>query len=253
MSFGNYDHERRYRRRVWGAIIRIGFYLSTLVVVGIFAYQTGIEQIETREGNLRERIEDLDAENRTLTDTALALEAQARTAEREFAALQEAYARDVPTGDRLRLLELVSRRLEDGVGLDRLAFYINAASAPQACSEPTTRRFILPTPAYSGANTSVAFADGRITITGDGQNATTDSGGILGWFDPAQPVSITFTRVGGEAESIEGMLPIHHSLVMDEAEYRFTITEGDRSLVNVTGDRCDLLVAGADGQGGDGG
>ncbi|MEQ9815004.1 MAG: hypothetical protein RLO50_19665 [Azospirillaceae bacterium] len=248
MSYGLYDYDRRYRRRIWGAIIRIGFYLITIGVAAIFAYQIGVEQMETREDRFAARIIELSDENEALTNQVVQLQAETQTAVAQAAELRAAYDRDVPTGIRRELGELVQSRLDDGVSPDRLAFYIRVAREPVDCSEPVTRRFILPTPAYSGANTSVAFADGRITVTGRGENATNEAGGALGWFDPAQQVTINFTLIGGEVSSVEGLLPLHHSIVLEGQEHRFTVVEGDQSLVNVTGDTCELLAsAGEDG------
>ena len=45
--------------------------------------------------------------------------------------------------------------------------------------------------------------------------------GRSAWYDPAQPVTIAFTRIGGEREEIQGVLPLHHSMVLDDAEWRF--------------------------------
>jgi hypothetical protein len=241
MSFG-YDHDNRRRRQAWGVIVKIGFYLSTLGVVGIFAYQTGVEQIEERENRLRARIDTLESENVTLTDSALTLDAQARQAEMRYAELEQAYMRDVPTGPRRQLLELITERLEEGLAPERLAFFISAADEPEGCTEAETRRFILPTAVYDGPNTSVGFAEGRITVTGFGQNAQSESGQDLSWFDPAQPVEISFTQIGGDEERVSGLLPLHHSFAMERMEYRFTVRAGEeQSLVYVTADACPLL------------
>ena len=65
---------------------------------------------------------------------------------------------------------------------------------------PTAKRFILPTPgSMTARNTSVGFADGQRSPSPDADdNAVSESGGPLGWYDPDQPVTIAFTRIGGE-------------------------------------------------------
>ena len=71
-----------------------------------------------------------------------------------------------------------------------------------------------------------------------GQSATSASGQPEGWYDPAKPVVLKFSHLGGESSEVTGMLPLHHSMLVGDSEYRFTATAGDRGFINVTADRC---------------
>jgi len=50
---------------------------------------------------------------------------------------------------------------------------------------------------------------------------------------------VHFSRLGGETSKATAKLPLHHSVVLGDHEYRFTVTAGNsRGFVNVTADRC---------------
>ncbi|MGM0422112.1 MAG: hypothetical protein ACQEQL_03330, partial [Pseudomonadota bacterium] len=66
-----------------------------------------------------------------------------------------------------------------------------------------------------------------------------NSGNPESWYDPGKPVEVSFTRVGGKEVVKEGLLPIHHSMVIGDKEHRFTIAKGERSFIDVTSDSCD--------------
>ena len=57
-------------------------------------------------------------------------------------------------------------------------------------------------------------------------------------FDPAKPVTVFFTRLGGETTSTVGVLPLHHAVVVGDLEYRFSVVAGSRSFAEVTGQSC---------------
>ena len=238
MSLGLYDSRRRRRRRIWRTALRIGFYMALLTVVAVQAFRFGVEHSQGQVEQLNARVAALQEANATLEQDAIQLEAAARTAQVRYRDLLERYDREVPTGLERDLVGLVAQRLADGVPPERLAFYIRSATAARDCTEPSTRRFIMPTPVYQGPNTSIAFADGRITVTGMGQSAHGPDGAPLGWFDPAEDVTVAFTLIGGEQSSTTGPLPLHHSVVLGSEEHRFTIVAGERAMVNVTADRC---------------
>lgn len=242
MVLNIYETTRRRRRRAWGGVIRIGLYLIFVLAVGAFAYQTAIEQVEGREATLNDRIAELEEQNRSLSENAAVLRSDAAEAQTRFAALSARYEREVPTGVARDLLGLLAGKLEDGVAPDRLAMMIEAASLPTTCSPAETRRFIVTTPLYDGPHTSVRFADGRITVTAEGPNAESDNGASYAWYDPARPITVTFTLVGGEETQATGTLPLHHSVVLANEEHRFSVVEGERSFIEVTGDHCSLSL-----------
>lgn len=214
--------------------------LALLAAAGVYAYNTGstlarqeVVRLNEEIASLKTTIDDMAAQNAQL---AAEVE-QARLRERQW---QTRYEEEVPTGKPRELMTLVERRLADGVPPDRLAFVIGAAESERVCDEqPVTKRFVVPTPIYRGPSDSVGFADSAITVTALGQPALNEAGNPEAWYDPAQPITLRFTQLGGKSSEVTGVLPLHHSVIMGDDEYRFTVVAGQRSFVNVTGDRCD--------------
>lgn len=241
MTLGLRDSRNRRRRRFWIGMGKFLLVLGGIGALGFYAYNTGSTLAEHDVTVLREEITQLTATNDSLIGENDDLKADLAAAKREAGEWQGRYQREVPTGEIKRLTDLVVEKAQGGVPLDRLAFLIGAAGNAEACdNQPVTKRFIVPTPLYSGANSWVGFADSTITVTALGESAVNANGQTEGWFDPAAPVTVKFTQIGGEAAEIEGKLPLHHSLQAGDSEYRFSITEGDRGFMNVTADRCNF-------------
>src|SRR3546814_7294423 len=137
------------------------------------------------------------------------------------------------------MMTLVQEKLKAGADEERLAFLVAAADKPRSCDgEPETKRFIVTTELQSGgANDAVSFGDRAITVTAVGAPARNASGDLEAWFDPQQPVTVTFTQLGGKTVSAEGTLPLHRSVVAGDSEYRFTALPGARGFLTVTADR----------------
>ncbi len=239
MSFGYWEHDRRRRRQqiIWGWA-KFLFYVGLLVISALFAYQLGVEQWRQREEARRQEIESLARERAELQQNILSLQQAIATARLRAERAEQRYAEDVPTGPLQQVLELVAQRLSDGVSFERLSFVIAQASNQRNCDAAETKRFLIQTPLYQGSNTSVAFLDGTITVTGSGESATSNDGKAEAWFAPDKPVILRFTVIGGEQSVAEGVLPLHNSIVMNNTEHRFTITSGGRGFVSIAGDRC---------------
>ena len=124
MSLGLYDYERRRRRRVFGRFLRYGFYLGLIGVAAVFAYQTGIEQMEGREARLAEQIDTLSTTIERLERDRAEWQTTASDSDRRYRDLAARFEREVPRGQRRVLASLVSDRLDEGVDAERLAFYI---------------------------------------------------------------------------------------------------------------------------------
>lgn len=240
MSLGLQEtRQRRRRARRW-AIFKWLVILAALGAAFYFAYETArqlarieVEQLEEQVTELQSR---LDQSAQEKSELRAALEETRQSLDN----WQQRYRAEVPEGEPAELLALVRNRLDQGIEPERLAFVIRKASADRSCDAgPVTKRFIVQTPLSSGAGASVSFADGRITVSAQGQSATNAQGQPEAWYDPAQPLDITFARLGGESESVEGQLPVHYSVVIGESEHRFTLTEGDnRAFARVTWERC---------------
>jgi hypothetical protein len=86
---------------------------------------------------------------------------------------------------------------------------------------------------------SATFADGRIAVSGAGEYATDENGYPVAWFDPAKEVALSFATIGGQQETVSGLLPVYHNVLVGGDQYRFAVTEGPSDFAIVTVERCD--------------
>jgi hypothetical protein len=238
MGLGLYDPERRYRRRVWGTIIRVFFSITVLLVAAGFAYQIGVERTKGQITTLQGQVTSLTQAKGGLEQERIQLQAAAQTAQIQYRELTARFEREVPTGTYRELADKVAQRLHDGLDPQRLAFYIDQASAARDCKTGESKRFILPTQNAVGSNSSVAFANNTIAVTGRGEGTVDESGKAQAAYDPAKPITVNFRGIDGKQVSATGMLPLFQSLVVGEKEYRFSLIEGERSFVRVTSEVC---------------
>ena len=231
----------RYRRRThfwrglfrWLVVLALGFAGGLLAerYGSISAGKSAVE-LEAERAQLAQTVTEFEGENAQLLRAAEADAARIAETERR-------YERDVPPTEARDLLDRVRERLDAGVEESRLAFVIGAARNERDCAEaPVTRRFIVQTPIYDGPNDSVSFAENTITVTAEGRSAANEAGNPEAWFDPAHPITVSFTGIGGESSGVSGILPLHYSLVRGGTEYRFTVVTGDRAFVEVTAEGC---------------
>ncbi len=208
--------------------------------LGLAAYQSGrtlsergLRQAQDKISSLMRMVNTLERQNKELGTIA-------ESARKHEAELQRRYKTDVPKGERKILLTLVDEQLEKGAKADRLHFLISAASHQEKCDgEPVTKRFIVRTPLYDGANASVGFANDALTVTAEGESALDAQGRVLAWFDPSKPITLKVAQLGEGPKPLSGTLPMHHAVVVNGSEYRFSVVMGDRQgFVNVTADRC---------------
>lgn len=236
-----YDRRlRRQRRQFWVGVVKWSLALGLIVAAGVVAYRSGSTLAQVEVDKLRREIVDLSDSVAALEDENAKLEGRVKADETRLREWQERYERDVPTGENKAVFALVQEKLGAGVDLERLKFLIDSAENERSCDEtPVTKRFILRTPLYTGANDSVGFAQSSITVTGDGEAAVNAAGKQEQWYDPAKPINIRFTHIGGKNSEVSGTLPLHHAVVFGDHEYRFTIVAGSRGFVSISGDRCD--------------
>ncbi len=228
------------RARRWILVKRL-LLLAAVVAVGVFAYETGASRTQFRIERMEERLAAQDADIARLEAEKAELDRRRLAAVQNEKSLQARYDRDVPTGARKALYEVLVERMNAGLDEDRIAFLLREADPEPDCDpEPVTRRFVLATPLHDGANTSAQFAKGAITVTGEGATELTEAGLRQAWFDPAAPVTLRFTAIGGDAAEAQGKLPLDHSMRLAGNEYRFAARAGDRSFVRVTALRCDF-------------
>ncbi len=232
-----FGRRRTIRWKVVSAILVLGL----LLAAGLFAYETGsiaaqhpVTRLEKRVAALNQNLEALQQQNAELT-------ANAQAAQQREAEWQARYQQEVPNGQSKELFELVRDRLASGVEARRLAFVIEATGNLDSCDPKSkTKRFFVQTPIYQGANDAVSFARDTITVTAEGPNAVNAMGNAEGWFDPAKPIKVRFTQLGGRVSEASGPLPLHHAIVAGGSEYRFTVLPGPRGFVKITGKRCNF-------------
>jgi hypothetical protein len=240
MSFWIQEERSDRRRRRRRGLIRWLLGLSLVGVLGYYGYEAGNMFAESK-------LDGFDAEIARLEDTIAGLEnslAESRIAfkaERRISREWERRYRENVLDQRMKgMLALVRAKLDAGIDDERLAFLINSAANPRVCDgNAKTKRFLVRTPLFKGANDSVGFHTNTITVTALGESAVNQTGQREGWYDPAKPMTMRFTHIGGEATEKEGKLPLHHSLVAGDDEFRFSAVPGAQGFVKVTGDRCD--------------
>jgi len=237
MTMGLYETRLRRRRRIRWAAVR--WILSGAVVVGAaaFAYQIGSSQEQHQLTGLRTQVEDLSIRLGTLQEQNTKLQAGTMVVEKRLRDAQK----EIPNGPVADLLTRVQEKLDAGVDIERLRFLVNAAATTPRCSgQPASKRFMVQTPLFAGANDSVSFADGVITVTASGESAVNAEGKVEAWFDPAQPVKLMLTMIGGRVAEVSGKLPVYTSVVVGDSEHRFAAIAGPQGFIQVTGDRCNL-------------
>lgn len=240
MTLGNYSGRRRRGPPLIQRILVWVFALIVILGAATFAYRqaasiaTGqVKELQEKQDRMERELDNLMARNAGLR-TALE-EEQQRAAD-----LREQYERDVPDAEIQALLEALRERREAGVAAERLTEVIAGALNQWDCeTPPETKRFVIQTPVNDGANDQVNFANGTVTLTGTGVSVRSAEGLPEAWFDAAAPVTLTFTRIGGEATDVTGILPLHHSLVFGADIHRFSIVEAEPlSYVDVTNQIC---------------
>ncbi len=239
-GWGFRDAQRDARRRRNRALLRGLLLITTMAVIAWYAYQQGHDGGQTRIAELEVEVTELDTIALEAREQAAAARAEIASLRSDAATWRERYEAEVPQGRTAALWQLLTRRLDEGVTEDRLAEVIELATNSRSCdAETTTKRIIVKTHLHGGTDTSAGFADSRITVAGEGDAARDAANNPVAWFDPAQPVRMSFSEIGGATQVVEGYLPLHHSMLLGDDEYRFTVTEGPRNFALISTERCD--------------
>jgi len=216
-----------------------------MVVIGVLLLAFGLgfwlggQNAGQQEWFLRTRNEALLSERETLQDSITQSRAEAQTAQARYKQLQEAYEDMLPEGPLRDLVALLKQQLDEGRSAERLEFLIRSARPPRNCSEPETKRFVVMSPAYDGPESQISLAEGALIVKGKGRSAVNASGQPEAWYDPSKEVVIDFIVDGALMKSKSGVMPLRHSVVVENREYRLNVAEGARSFAKVTYDSCD--------------
>jgi hypothetical protein len=235
-TFG--DTRRRRRRQFYWRLFRALFAMLAVGIIGGYGYQIGVSADQARSAKLETDLARFQESNLDLRDQ-LALAAQSSSqANRALEELRQRYAQDVPQGELASLMERVEAQLQAGADPGRIGFLIDAAATPVSCDgQPVTKRFMPQTPVSTGPVSFVRFDD-RITVTGSGEPARNPEGLAEAWYDPTYPIRLEFRTLDGAVTSVEGTLPLHHGMVVDGREYRFSVMPGERWFIEVTAQSC---------------
>lgn len=233
----SYDPSARYKAKAKQRFMNFMVFSSVVLISAGIGFWLGGQSAAEQTIKLKNENKALTTQHDELQDSLTELRAEAQTANTRFEQIKKEYAELIPEGPMQDLTALLRTQLEKGMDPQRLAFFIRSARPPTGCVEPDVRRFVVSTPAYRGPDSVVSVADGSIKITASGVSARNDKGQPEAWFDPAQPVHIAFTSPNG-TDNKKGTLPIQHSVVAGNREYRFTIEQGSRSFAKVVYDSC---------------
>jgi cell division protein FtsB len=239
MSFMMYETGGRYRKRMAERRRKVMLVILALTLMCGFFFWWGGENVRGSEVAYKQQASNLKEERTNLEKTITDLRAEVASTTVRYQQMEQKYLAEVPQGEFKILTDLVKKQLGSGIKHARLQFIIESARPPKNCTPPAAKRFVVKTPVYSGPHGTVAFGNGAITVTGEGQSAMGPAGGAEAWYDPGKSVKITFIEIGGKETVKEALLPIQHSMVLGNKEYRFTVAAGERSFISVTSDSCD--------------
>lgn len=231
---------RRSRRgqqswHIWFKLFKLAVLLAVIGATGFYAYEVGQRLALEEVAAARAEIERLAAAEAGQRDEVAKLQGELTETRKRADDFQAKYEQVALSDEMKDLTAALKAKMDAGLDAKRLAFVIGAAERPRRCGGEDSKRFMVKTPRYAGNSTWVRFAD-LITVTAEGVGG---NDGAEQWFDPDKPVTLHFTALGGKDTQATGKLPLHHSLVLKNGEYRFTVTPGAKGFVEITGDRCE--------------
>lgn len=235
----NYNPNERYRRRSKQRTTSTLMMTFLVCAIAGLSFWFGMLRGEQRIISVQLENKKLQEQSDILQQEMTQTRAEAQTANIRLEQMRASYEEVIPEGPMQDLTLLLKKQLDEGIDPKRMEFIIRSARPPQNCTEPETRRFVVLTPAYQGPESKVSLLSDAIVITGEGKSARNDKGNSEAWFDPALSVQISFQQKDGKKEIKEGVLPLHHSMIYDGKEYRFTIAPGAQSFAKITFDSCD--------------
>ncbi len=238
MSFYSYNPHERYRQRSTRRFVATCFSLVFLGAAFYAGFWFGGLDSQKSLYILKEKVRSAEHDRDEIQSDLIKLRAQAQTATVRLEQLKTGYDDLISEGPLQELVGLLRKQVEKGIDMKRLKSVIISARPPQNCSDAMSKRFVVKTPIHQGPASNISLADGGITISGSGVSARSGNK-TEAWFDPGKPVEILFTDGAGKVAKKSGVLPLYHTVVLEDREYRFTINSGARSFAKVTYDHCD--------------
>ena len=242
MARGFREQRKREAARRRLIVLKWLLLIGGLLGLGWIAYAAGSELARHDVRKLQDQIGVLEEERTALNGEVSALRSERDDALARLGELQRRYDQDVPAGEAREIFGLVRKQLTAGVSRDRLRFLIATAGEAVRCDgNPDQRRFIVQTGLTRERNDWVGFAGNTIIVRARGEPVMTDNGLKQAWFDETKPVTVTFGTIDGSESTATGILPLNHSVLRGDHEYRFVLTKAEsRGFLQVTAERCQL-------------
>lgn len=221
--------QKRRSQRFW-MFIKIILFLATIIGSSYFAFDTGQEialrSVAYNKDKFTQQTAELEKMRIELGNTEAALNKIQKL---------------LPNTEIQNLLFVINQKAADGINPERMVTLITGMSKDAQCSEQSlTKRFVISTPVSQQIDGAVSFYRGLITVTGKGSPTLNEDGNPEAWFDPSKQITATFTLPGGETQKSTGILPLYHSVIVKDKEYRFAIVSGRKSFTDITVRSCDL-------------
>ncbi|WP_207477824.1 hypothetical protein [Arenibaculum pallidiluteum] len=226
------DRERS--KRIRKGVLKLALAAAVLGSASYYAYDTGRQVSANEAAAAKAEAQRLAEAGHQQAEEQAELRASLAEAQASAAQYRQRYDEVAPAAVR-EILARAQAKLAEGVPAERIAFFVAQAQEARDCAPVDTRRLIVRTENYDGANTWVRFDD-IVTVSAAGAAA---EDGRAGWFDPAKPVTVAFAPLGGPRQEISGKLPLHHAFVYKSKEYRFAAVPGRRGFMEVSADWCE--------------
>lgn len=239
---------RRRRRRdqqsakLWIGLAKFTLFTGFIAAVGYNSYLAGQRLSQNDIAGRNAEIERLNAAAQAQDKTIAELRDSVEQARRETQDYKSRLDQVAISDDMKELMGALRGKIAAGVDPKRLAFLIAAADRPRNCQPATAKRFVVRIPGMPPSSATMVNFANSLTVTADGAALPGTNGAAPTVFDPSQPVTVHFTEIGGKQDEVTGKLPLSHSLVVKNNEYRFTIAPNAKGFVEVSGDRCDFRL-----------
>jgi hypothetical protein len=241
MALGRLEPDRP-RRKTLARVLRLILAVAVMGGVGLFAFQLGTEDERSRQGRLADETAKLAESGQQLAQANEALRGQLQATQTRLKDLEGIVGATPRISEAARILmPTIEKKLAEGADPKRLADAMAAVDKPRECEAPETKRFLVKTALTGdGPNTAVGFANGIVTVSGQGATAKNAEGRPEAWFEPNEPITVKFTQIGGKSVEAQGKLPLHHTLNLGQNEHRFSVMASNRGFVQVTSERCKV-------------
>lgn len=233
-----YQTRHRQKRAARARMFKSVFFMILLGISAVIGFRFGARDVIANEASLKETIRTLKTTTTDLQNQLGSLETQKKSLEQELATARADYQHDVPVGPAKELSVLVQKRLDEQVPADRLREVIARIPSDKSCKSAQIKRFQPATGDSLTSSASITFEDGSIRINGKGVKAKDENGSAQSWFDPAQEVIVVITNSEGKETTLQGLLPLEHQWVENNAEFHLEFVNGPRSFVQAKIERC---------------